>query len=192
MVNSKNSPKRGRIRGRAQSIRKKTSRGKERTKSTEVVYHSTKEIKVERALIENFIGLQKVMINLSAKFDNLSSQISNLLQLFEISAKALARKEVSSPEHIDSKKVMEKIDRLSEQAGLIGKGLALIHEVATEEGKPIPFNIPVKPRPALPMPFPANSMQPSILGSEPRMIREIIPERPEVKKMTAGSNENVA
>jgi len=72
----------GQIRGRAKKIKPKN----EKTKSTEVVYHSTKEIKVERALIENFIGLQKVMVSLSAKFDNLSSQISNLLHLFELSA----------------------------------------------------------------------------------------------------------
>src|SRR3990170_8537718 len=118
MVNSKNSPGRGRVRGRAKSIRKRASRGKAKrikhsrgkTRPTEVVYHSTKEIKVERALIENFIGLQKVMVNLSAKFDSLSSQISNLLQLFEISAKALARKEISSHENVEAKRVMEKLD----------------------------------------------------------------------------------
>src|SRR3989344_222056 len=101
MVNSK---KRG---PRAMSIKKKR-RGS--TKSTEVVYHSTKEIKVERALIENFIGLQKVMVNLSGKFDSLASQISKLLELFEISAKALVRKELSPSGEADSNKIMEKLD----------------------------------------------------------------------------------
>jgi len=124
-------------RGKAKSIRKKTTK---RSKSTEVVYHSTKEIKVERALIENFIGLQKVMVSLSAKFDYLSKQISRLLDLFEISAKALVKREVSLGD-LEAKKVMEKLENLSQQAGLIGKGLALIHEVGTEDGRPIiPLN----------------------------------------------------
>ena len=125
--------------GKARSIRKKTKSG---SKSTEVVYHSTKEIKVERELIENFIGLQRVMVNLSAKFDSLSSQISRLLYLFEISAKSLAKKEAEAGS-VDAKKIMEKLDNLSQQAGLIGKGLALIHEVGTENEKPmIPLNRP--------------------------------------------------
>ncbi len=108
-----------------------------KTRSTEVVYHSTKEIKVERALIENFIGLQKVMVNLSAKFEALSSQISRLLDLFEISAKALVKREFSSTGDLEARRVMEKLENISRQAGLIGKGLALIHEVGTESGKPI-------------------------------------------------------
>ena len=124
--------------GKAKSIRRKTGGG---SKSTEVIYHSTKEIKVERDLIENFIGLQKVMVNLSTKFDNLSGQISRLLYLFEISAKSLAKKELSSSGDIGTKKIMERLENLSQQAGLIGKGLALIHEVGTENGKPvIPLN----------------------------------------------------
>jgi hypothetical protein len=130
---------------KAKTITKKTNKG---AKSTEVVYHSTKEIKVERALIENFIGLQKVMVNLSVKFDSLSGQISKLLDLFEISAKALAKKEISSGD-LEAKKVMEKLDKLSEQAGLIGKGLALIHEVGTENQRPV---IPLPQKNKIPYP----------------------------------------
>ena len=126
---------------RASSRKKRRGKIKE-TKSTKVVYHSTKEIKVERALIENFIGLQRVMVNLSAKFEDLSSQISRLLNLFEISAKALAKKEISSG-NLEAKRVMEKLDNLSQQAGLIGKGLALIHEVGSESERPI---IPLNPK----------------------------------------------
>ena len=163
MVNSKNSPGRGRVRGRAKSIRKRASRGKAKrikhgkgTRSTEVVYHSTKEIKVERALIENFIGLQRVMVNLSAKFEDLSSQISRLLNLFEISAKALAKKEISSG-NLEAKRVMEKLDNLSQQAGLIGKGLALIQEVGTEGERPI---MPVTPK-GNKVQFPSPAVSPS-------------------------------
>ena len=148
-------------REKAKSIRKKTTKG---SKSTEVIYHSTKEIKVERALIQNFIGLQQVMVNLSNKFDNLSRQISKLLDLFEISAKALAKKEMPSGD-LEAKQVMEKLNNLSQQAGLIGKGLALIHEVGTENGRPI---IPLNPQksniqlssPVTPPVYPSSSVMP--------------------------------
>ena len=47
---------------------------------------------IQLALIDNFINLQKVMANLSVKFDELSLNISRLLQLFEISAKTFAER----------------------------------------------------------------------------------------------------
>ncbi len=217
MVNSKNSPqtskqsfasrsrnrllKRGQARGKVKSIRKNKRKGK---KSTEVFYHSTKEIKVERALIENFIGLQKVMVGLSAKFDSLSSQISSLLQLFEISAKSLARKELASPSAtngLEAKKVMEKLDHLSAQAGLIGRGLALIHEVGTESEKSIiPLNPQRKSQQQMQKPsFSPAGMSPSILskpqeaGSKPEntaIARRFLEKSS--GKNNGNSNENVS
>lgn len=98
-------------------------------KTTKITYQSTKVIKVEKALIDNFIGLQKVMVNLSSKFDNLANQISKLLELFEISARSLAKKDFGIEKDTkESEKILEKLDKISEHAGLIGKGLALIHE----------------------------------------------------------------
>lgn len=107
--------------------KRKVNKYKKR-KATKITHHSTKGVKMEKALVENFIGLQKVMVNLSSRFDNLANQISRLLELFEISAKALARKEFGIEGGKDSKKIIEKLDNLSEKAGLIGKGLVLIHE----------------------------------------------------------------
>jgi len=111
--------------------RKKRSSGERVTK---IIHESTKEIKIERALVENFIALQKVMVNLSGKFDNLSGQISKLLELFEISAKSLAKKDFENleKESKDTKRIVEKLDNLTQQAGLIGRGLALIHESSSE------------------------------------------------------------
>lgn len=143
-----------------------------RTRST-VVYHSTKEIKVEQALIENFIGLQRVLVNISTKFDNLSNQISKLLELFEISAKSLAKKELTETGNIEAKDIMERLDDIARQAGLIGRGLALIHEVGSESGRPmIPLNPPMNnpemepqnfqmqmPNTFRPLPTSANPMQ---------------------------------
>ncbi len=106
---------------------KKTTRKKRG--STKIKYESVKEIKLDKALTDNFIALQKVMVNLSKKFDDLSGEISKLLNLFEISAQALAKKELESGgESNDTKKILEKLDTLSKHAGLIGRGLALIHE----------------------------------------------------------------
>lgn len=84
-------------------------------------------IKVEKVLVENFVSLQQVMTNLAVRFDNLSGQISKLLELFEISAKTLAEKGALSEDKTD-KKVAEKLDNLLEQNKVIAKGIALLHE----------------------------------------------------------------
>ncbi len=98
---------------------------------------NTSENRVERILVENFVSLQKVMTNLSLKFDNLASQISKLLDLFEISAKTLAEKEFSL-ENKDNKKILEKIDNIVDQNKVIARGLALLHESNSEENLQAP------------------------------------------------------
>lgn len=90
-----------------------------------------KDIQVDKILVENFVSLQKVMTNLAVKFDNLSNQISRLLELFEISAKTLAEKDYSGKE--DNKRVIEKLDALLEHNKIIAKGIALLHERTTPE-----------------------------------------------------------
>lgn len=91
---------------------------------------SMKNNDINKILVENFVSLQRVMTNLSVKFDNLSSQISKLLELFEISAKTIAEKDPKTNEnHKDiNKDIMEKIDNLLEQNKVIARGLTLIHE----------------------------------------------------------------
>ncbi|MEM3091352.1 MAG: hypothetical protein QXX55_01645 [Candidatus Pacearchaeota archaeon] len=105
-----------------------------KTKITKSINKSKKETRINKTLIENFIALQRVMINLSSKFDSLSKQIERLLELFEISAKTLAKKDIETItlEAAETKKILEKLDTISQQAGLIGKGLALIHEANTK------------------------------------------------------------
>jgi len=61
--------------------KKKKSSAKPRAKKKE------SEIKVEKILIENFVELQKVLTHMSFKFEGLTKQISELLKLFETSAK---------------------------------------------------------------------------------------------------------
>jgi len=87
------------------------------------------EISVEKALVENFISLQKVMTNLSVSFDNLSSRISKLLDLFELSAKALAEKDFNLQKTTrNDTEIRDKLDGLMDQNKIIARGLTLLHE----------------------------------------------------------------
>jgi hypothetical protein len=84
---------------------------------------------VEKILIENFVSLQKVMSNLSIKFDDLTTQISKLLQLFEISAKALTEKDYEvEKNNRDNAKILERMEGVLEQNKTIARGLTLIND----------------------------------------------------------------
>lgn len=84
---------------------------------------------VDKILVENFVALQKVMTNLSLKFDGLTSQISKLLELFEISAKNLAHKDFTNEKgNKNNKEMMIKLDELVGQNKTIARGLTLMHE----------------------------------------------------------------
>lgn len=99
----------------------------------------SKNTQLEKILIENFVALQKVMVNLSIKLDELTNKISKLLELFETSAKTLSEKDFSYTKgNEDSKKVIEKIDSLINQNKTIARGLALMYE-----GRTPPANIPI-------------------------------------------------
>ncbi len=118
-------------------------------KKTKSEFHEKKE--TDEMLLNNFIALQKVMVNLAVKIDSLSNQISKLLELFEISAKSLAKKDFEQESKSnESKKILEKLDVISQQTGLIGKGLALIHEMNSER----------KTEPILEMPKPSFQKNP--------------------------------
>ncbi|MBI3623312.1 hypothetical protein HY212_04525 [Candidatus Pacearchaeota archaeon] len=91
-----------------------------------IVHHVSEEPKVDRVLIENFVSLQRVLTNLAVKLDGVSSQMSKLLDLFEISAKALAEKDF----HIgaDNRDVVDKLDKLLDQNKILARGISLMHE----------------------------------------------------------------
>lgn len=75
----------------------------------------------EELLIENFVGLQHAMTNMSIKFGSLSDNISQLLRIFEESAKSFA-----SGGKSDDKDMLKKIDSLLDQNKTIAKGLVLM------------------------------------------------------------------
>ncbi|MFW5846797.1 MAG: helix-turn-helix domain-containing protein [Nanoarchaeota archaeon] len=103
-----------------ESLKKKSTK---KSSST----NSQKSGDLSNKLIHNFVSLQKVMTNLSMKLDDLNSQISGLLDLFENSAKSLAEKEVKMKDD-EGNEIKKKLGELFEQNKTIAKGLTLIHE----------------------------------------------------------------
>ena len=133
----------------------KTSKKKGKKRTAQKIKNrggkTIRNVSIEKALVNNFISLQRVMVNLSAKFDSLSNQISKLLELFEISAKSLATKDLETEkENKDAKKILEKLDNRSQHAGLIGKGLPLIHKVGSEKEIPETKSMPAPMQPVRP------------------------------------------
>jgi hypothetical protein len=86
---------------------------------------------LQQKIIENLVELQRVHTNLAEKFDNLTTQISSLLQLFEMAAKSFAAGPAAQVSEKD-KDFLEKIDKLLDQNKLIAKGLTLIEEKVRE------------------------------------------------------------
>ncbi len=105
-------------------------------------------------LVENFVSLQRVMTNLSIKFDNLTTQISKLLELFEISAKTLAEKNPNLEGNTEE--VVKKLDNLLEQNKVIARGLTLLHESNSPQLPPRQFQPPkniMPPQPRIQKPI---------------------------------------
>lgn len=121
--------------------RKKTETPKKTTSSKE---------ELEKTLMENFVGLQRVLTNLAVKFDALSDQISKLLQLFEISAKSLAEKQPLEPVMERDKGFLKKLDTLLDQNKTIAKGLTLMEGKLRERIYGHAFNMGERERPRYP------------------------------------------
>ena len=83
---------------------------------------------LQQALLENFVNLQRVLTNLSVKFDVLSDNITRLLQLFEISAKSFIKKQEENGGKGEEKFMLEKLDTLLDQNKTIARGLTLMEE----------------------------------------------------------------
>lgn len=102
-------------------------KGTKRKSSTAKTSSTTK---IDKKLAENFVALQKVMVNQASKFDILSDKISNLLELFEISAKALIEKEHELGQNKGDKEIIKKLDEITNQNKTLAKGMTLMHEAA--------------------------------------------------------------
>ncbi len=118
-----------------------------------------KDRQIDKILVENFVSLQKVMTNLSVKFDELSNNISKLLELFELSAAALAKKDINFTKPIDEDKIMNKLNNILEQNKIIARGMALMGESREPEQAT---------QPAMPQfkQSPSHGISPRIKGEE--------------------------
>ena len=85
-----------------------------------------KKVSVDEALLENFVNLQHVLTNLAVKFEDLSSNISRLLQLFELSAKSFADKPITTP-GVDQE-FLKKLDSLLDQNKTSSKGIMMMED----------------------------------------------------------------
>jgi hypothetical protein len=115
---------------------------------------SNREVQI--ALIENFVNLQKVLTNLTIKFDALSDNLNRLLQIFEISAKSFIKRNEEPSWGREDKELLNKIDTMLEQNKTIAKGLTLMeekirHKALTEPSipsiRPMPRQEPFKAKP---------------------------------------------
>lgn len=83
----------------------------------------------EKLLVENFVALQKVLVGLSGKLDGLTRQISELLKLFEDSAKVIVKNEMENKKENNSEKeLLDTMISLLDQNKVIARGLTLIYE----------------------------------------------------------------
>ncbi|MBI5803804.1 hypothetical protein HY450_01005 [Candidatus Pacearchaeota archaeon] len=82
---------------------------------------------LEETLVKNLIELQKVHTDLAEKFNSLTKEISQLLALFEVTAKNFS-KNIPIGEYEKDKEFLEKIDKLLDQNKTLAKGLMLMEE----------------------------------------------------------------
>ena len=106
---------------------------------------SNKEVQI--ALIENFVNLQKVLTNLTIKFDALSDNLNRLLQIFEISAKSFIKKNEEPSWGREDKELLNKIDTMLEQNKTIAKGLTLMEEKIRHKALTEPSIPSIRPMP---------------------------------------------
>ena len=95
------------------------------------------KMELEEALIDNFISLQRVLTNLSVKFEELSGNMNKLLQLFEISAKSFAEKYSEDGVPNSDKEFLKKLDSLLDQNKVISKGILMMEEKIRERSNPV-------------------------------------------------------
>jgi len=138
---------------------------------------NSKDENIQKILIENFVSFQTVMADLTSKLNSLSTQISDLLNLFEKSAKTFMEKDIKIGG--TDKAVTEKLDKLLEQNKVLAQGISLLHEVNTpaeEDGEPEEqYEAPEPERP------PTHAEQPRLMPSrmQPRNMQRQQPMPPQ-------------
>jgi len=154
--------------------KKKKTAKKKAKKTTEVSeVKETKKDKLISILVDNSIAMQKAFTNLSERMNKVTTQVSELLQLFEITAHSIAEK----PELGFEREFSDKLNVLLDQNKIIARGISLMsqHALAAPSpaapalpprsaGPPVPrpSTRPAPPaRPAMPAPAPRPAQPPA-------------------------------
>jgi hypothetical protein len=88
---------------------------------------------LEETLIHNMVELQKVHVDMAQRFDKLSNQISQLLGLFEMTARSFGQQSHGIVATEKDREFLDKIDKLLDQNKTIAKGLTLMEEKMREK-----------------------------------------------------------
>ncbi len=88
---------------------------------------------LEETLIHNLVELQKVHVEMAQKFDKLANQISQLLTLFEMTARTFGQQGHGIVATEKDREFLDKIDKLLEQNKTIARGLTLMDEKMREK-----------------------------------------------------------
>jgi hypothetical protein len=92
---------------------------------------SRNSVELNKILVENFVSLQKAITDMAERFDKLSRNIANLLQLFELSARSFMNKQ-NVPDLEKDKEFLGKLNMLIDQNKTIAKGLTLMENKIRE------------------------------------------------------------
>lgn len=116
-------------------------------------------------LVQNFAMFQKTLANLTEKLGNLTTQVSELLTLFETAAKNIAEK----PELGFEREFRDKLNVLLDQSKAIMRGVTAVSEMKRTESTSRPAPMPAMPAPAMPKPAipPAKPSGPAPMPSQP-------------------------
>jgi len=125
---------------------------------------------LEDTLLHNMVELQKVHVDMAQKFEKLSGQIAQLLQLFEMTARSFGQQSHGIVATEKDREFLDKIDKLLDQNKTIAKGLTLMEEKMREKiyGHSMPQQMPMN--------APMGQMMQS--QYRPSMSDPLIPPRP--------------
>jgi hypothetical protein len=144
---------------------KKEAKKKKVTKAPEE--KETKKDKLISILVDNSIAMQKAFTNLSEKMNKVTTQIADLLQLFEVTAHSIAEK----PELGFEREFSDKINVLLDQNKIIARGISLMsqHAMALPQAAPAPRpTAPAVPRPSTRPAPPARPAAPAARAPAPK------------------------
>ena len=86
---------------------------------------------LNQLLIENFVSLQRAMLEMTSKIGKLSDNVAQLLHLFELSARTFMESQDIQEVEKD-KEFLNKLNLLLEQNKTIARGLTLMEEKVRE------------------------------------------------------------